>query len=48
MPSHAHGQGYSDMNIIIPELIEKVNYQKGPYFAQTGDFSATGAAYLNF
>lgn len=48
MPSHAHGQGYADMNVVIPELVERVNYQKGPYFAQTGDFGTAGAAYLDF
>ncbi len=46
MPSHGHGQGYADMNFVIPELIERVNYQKGPYYAQTGDFGTAGAAYL--
>ncbi len=48
MPSHAHGQGYADMNVVIPELIETINYQKGPYYAATGDFGTAGAAYLNF
>ena len=48
MPSHGHGQGYADMNIVIPELVERVNYQKGPYYAQTGDFGTAGAAYLDF
>jgi hypothetical protein len=48
MPSHGHGQGYADMNVIIPELVERVHYQKGPYFAQTGDFGTAGAAYLDF
>jgi outer membrane cobalamin receptor len=47
MPSHGHGQGYADMNFVIPELIERVNYQKGPYYAQTGDFGTAGAAYLD-
>ncbi len=46
MPSHGHGQGYADMNFVIPELIERVNYQKGPYYARTGDFGTAGAAYL--
>jgi len=46
MPSHGHGQGYADMNFLIPELVERVNYQKGPYYAQTGDFGTAGAAYL--
>ncbi len=48
MPSHGHGQGYADLNFLIPELVEKVNYRKGPYFAEEGDFSAAGAARFTF
>jgi hydrogenase/urease accessory protein HupE len=44
--SHGHGQGYSDMNIVIPELIRRVNYEKGVYDAANGDFSSAGAAHL--
>jgi len=44
--SHGHGQGYSDMNIVIPELIERVNYEKGVYYAENGDFSSAGAAHM--
>jgi hypothetical protein len=44
LPSNAHGQGYSDLNFIIPELIEGISYQKGTYSAPNGDFSAAGAA----
>ena len=36
MPTHAHGQGYSDINFLIPELVEKVRYRKGTYFADAG------------
>ncbi len=43
MPSHGHGQGYADLNFVIPETIERVRYRKGPYFAEVGDFSAAGA-----
>jgi len=43
MVSHAHGQGYSDLNFVIPELIEAVKYKKGPYYADVGDFGAAGA-----
>ena len=43
MVSHAHGQGYSDLNFVIPELIQAVNYKKGPYYADVGDFGAAGA-----
>ena len=44
MPSHAHGQGYSDLNFLIPELVQRVEYRKGPYFASDGDFSSAGSA----
>jgi outer membrane cobalamin receptor len=44
MPSHAHGQGYSDLNFLIPELVSRVEYRKGPYFASEGDFSSAGSA----
>jgi hypothetical protein len=43
-PTHAHGQGYTDLNFLIPELIDRINYRKGPYFAESGDFSAAGGA----
>ena len=44
MPSHGHGQGYADLNFMIPELVERIEYRKGPYFASTGNFAAAGAA----
>ncbi|WP_310732409.1 TonB-dependent receptor plug domain-containing protein [Rubrivivax gelatinosus] len=44
MPSHGHGQGYSDLNFLIPELVDRIEYRKGPYFARNGDFSAAGSA----
>jgi outer membrane receptor protein involved in Fe transport len=44
MPTHAHGHGYSDLNILIPELVNRVEYRKGPYFASEGDFSSAGSA----
>jgi outer membrane receptor protein involved in Fe transport len=44
MPTHAHGQGYSDINFLIPELVDEVHYRKGTYFADEGNFSAAGAA----
>lgn len=43
LPSHAHGQGYADLNFLIPDLITDLHYKKGPYFADEGDF-ATAAA----
>lgn len=44
MPSHAHGQGYLDLNSIIPELLDHADYGKGPYHADVGDFSSAGYA----
>ena len=44
MPSHAHGQGYADLNFLLPELVDRIAYRKGPYFASHGDFSSAGAA----
>ncbi len=44
MRSHGHGQGYTDINFIIPELIEEIRFRKGSYFADAGDFSAAGSA----
>ena len=41
--THGHGQGYLDLNFIIPELIERIDYNKGPYAANAGDFSAAGS-----
>ena len=42
MPSHGHGQGYADLNFLIPELVQRARYRKGPYFAEVGDFSSAG------
>jgi outer membrane receptor protein involved in Fe transport len=44
--THAHAQGYLDLNFMIPEIIEKVEYRKGPYRADLGDFSAAGASFF--
>ena len=38
LPSHAHAQGYTDTNFLIPELIGRIDFQKGPYAAAVGDF----------
>ncbi|MES2657222.1 MAG: TonB-dependent receptor [Verrucomicrobiota bacterium] len=46
--THAHGQGYADLNPIIPELVEGLDYWKGPFFGQLGDLSTAGAAKFNF
>ena len=42
LPSNAHGEGYTDLNFLIPELIQKIDYGKGPYFANVGDFGSAG------
>ena len=47
MPTHAHGQGYSDLNLLIPELVDHLEYKLGPYYAELGDFGAAGGATLN-
>ena len=44
LPTHAHGQGYTDLYFLIPELVDSVQYRKGPYYAEEGDFAAVGSA----
>jgi hypothetical protein len=46
LPTHGHGHGYTDMNSVIPELVQRVNYEKGVYYAANADFSSAGAAHL--
>jgi outer membrane receptor protein involved in Fe transport len=46
--THGHGQGYTDLNFLIPELISRVDYFKGPYYASIGDFSSAGAAFMHY
>ena len=46
--THAHGQGYTDLNFLLPELIQRVEYYKGPYFATKGDFASAGAADIHY
>src|SRR5678815_4214071 len=48
MPTHAHGQGYTDINFVIPELVESIEYRKGTYYADTGNFSAAGAVNMHY
>jgi outer membrane receptor protein involved in Fe transport len=48
LPSHAHGQGYSDLNFVIPELVSGVQYRKGLYAAEQGDFSTAGSANVQY
>jgi outer membrane receptor protein involved in Fe transport len=46
MVSHGHGQGYADLNWLIPEVVERIEVNKGPYFAEYGDFATAGAINL--
>ena len=48
MRTHAHGQGYTDLNFLIPELVSRIDYFKGPYFASQGDFATAGAARIDY
>ncbi|HTH50201.1 MAG TPA: TonB-dependent receptor plug domain-containing protein, partial [Candidatus Limnocylindria bacterium] len=48
LPTHAHGQGYTDLNFLIPELVDTVHYRKGPYYADVGDFGSAGAADISY
>lgn len=48
LPTHAHGQGYNDLNFLIPELISDIVYTKGPYYAAEGDFASTGSAHIRY
>jgi len=47
MVSHAHGQGYADLHFLIPETIEKVNFDKGPYFVNKGNLATAGFVDFN-
>lgn len=44
MRSHGHGQGYTDLNILIPELVERVDFKKGTHHTEVGDFGSAGSA----
>jgi hypothetical protein len=44
LPTHAHGQGYADLNFLIPELVAGIDFKKGPFYPEVGDFSGAGAA----
>jgi hypothetical protein len=47
-PTHAHGQGYADMNFLIPELTRGETYTEGPYYADQGDFSSVGSVHMSY
>ena len=46
--SHAHGQGWTDLNFLIPELAARLDYKKGPYSAEEGDFASAGSAAITY
>lgn len=48
LPTHGHGQGYADLNLLIPELVGSLQYRKGTYAADSGDFSAAGTIRINY
>jgi hypothetical protein len=48
MPSQGHGQGYADISFMMPELLSGMKYEKGPYFANLGDFAAAGAVQMDY
>lgn len=48
LPTHAHGHGYTDLNFVIPELIGGIQYKKGPYFVEDGDFTTAGSANIDY
>ncbi|SOZ17136.1 TonB-dependent outer membrane receptor (fragment) [Cupriavidus taiwanensis] len=48
MRTNAHGQGYTDLNFVIPELVSGIAYKKGTYYAEEGDFSAAGAVSMDY
>ncbi len=47
-PTHAHGQGYTDLNFMIPELADGITYTKGPYYPTIGDFGAVGSVHVSY
>jgi TonB dependent receptor/Carboxypeptidase regulatory-like domain/TonB-dependent Receptor Plug Domain len=48
LPSHAHGEGYADMNAVIPEFVDRVDFEKGPYYADVGNYGSAGSAHVVF
>lgn len=47
-PTHAHGQGYSDLNFLIPEIVKGITYTKGTYYAAEGNFASVGSAHISY
>ena len=47
LPTHAHGEGYVDLNWLMPETVNGLDIRKGPYFADVGDFATAGSLFIN-
>ncbi len=47
-PTHAHGQGYTDLNFMVPELATNIKFTKGTYYANQGDFASVGSVHLSY
>ena len=47
-PTHAHGQGYADLNFLLPTLAANIHFAKGTYYAPEGDFSSVGAVHISY
>ena len=47
-PTNTHGQGYSDLNFLMPEVVAGIDYTKGPYFAAIGDFGSVASSHVRF
>ena len=45
--THGHGQGYLDVNGLIPEIVQRIDYRKGPYRSDVGDFAMAGASFIS-
>jgi len=47
LPTHAHGQGYTDLNWLIPETVGGLDIRKGPYWTDVGDFVNAGNLHIS-
>jgi hypothetical protein len=47
LPTHGHGHGYTDLNFLIPELVDHIEFHKGVYEARIGDFGSAGGAHFH-
>jgi len=47
MPSHIHGQGYADLNLLIAESVHRIRVIEGVYDPRQGDFAVAGSIDLD-